>query len=80
MLLRQKQRAALLLTTKEMRQLLDRQEAGKYRSDIGLGEVEIPCSVPSHLQQKTCTIHLLKRESIEGPILFTLLHHHWYDC
>ena len=46
MLLRQKQRAALLLTTKEMRQLLDRQEAGKYRSDIGLGEVEIPCSVP----------------------------------
>lgn len=80
MLLRQKQRAALLLTTKEMRQLLDRQEAGKYRSDIGLGEVEIPCSVPSHLQQKTCTIHLLKRESIEGPILFTLLHTEDHDA
>ena len=67
MLLRQKQRAALLLSTKEMKQILEEQEKNKYRSDLGL------CGVPTYLNQKTCTIHLLKRNEVEGPILFSLL-------
>ena len=36
MLLRQKQRAALLLSTKEMKQILEEQEENKYRADLGL--------------------------------------------
>ena len=47
MLLRQKQRAALLLSTKEMKQILEEQEENKYRADLGLCEIEIPCSVPT---------------------------------
>ena len=73
MLLRQKQRAALLLSTKEMKQILEEQEENKYRADLGLCEIEIPCSVPTYLNQKTCIIHLLKRNEVEGPILFSLL-------
>lgn len=74
MLLRQRQRAALLLSTKEMKQILARQEEGKYRVDIGLCEVELPCSVPTYIKQQTCTVHLLKKSEVEGPILFSLLH------
>lgn len=63
MLLRQKQRAALLLSTKEMKQILEEQEENKYRADLGLCEIEIPCSVPTYLTNN------MKRKGGEGMIL-----------
>ena len=70
MLLRQKQRAALLLPTKEMKQILEEQEENKYRADLGLCEIEIPCSVPTYLNQKTCIIHLLKEMKLKVNSIF----------